>query len=68
MDRHQAAGTGDDVVYVKVSSPSLDTTPDEKLGQLQRPCLLVNEIGEYEGAVRTPTGGVFHEINAGSQF
>jgi hypothetical protein len=64
-----ASGSGDDVVVVDVSSPTLHITHDGEsnfvvLAWTSTRDLLVNEIGAYEGTVRSPTGTVVFEINA----
>lgn len=64
-----ATGSGDDVVVVEVSSPTLHITHDGEHNFVVRAWttsrdLLVNEIGSYDGTVRSPTGTVVFEINA----
>jgi hypothetical protein len=57
------------VVVVDVSSPSLSITHDGGSNFVVRAWtdrrdLLVNEIGPYDGTVRSPTGTVVFEVNA----
>ncbi len=64
-----AAGTGDDVVVMDVSSPTMDITHTGESNFAVRAWtdsrdLLVNEIGPYQGTVRSPTGIVVFEITA----
>lgn len=64
-----SAGTGDDVVAMEVSSPTMDITHNGEsnfavLAWTDSRDLLVNEIGPYQGTVRIPTGMVVFEINA----
>lgn len=65
----RASGTGDDVVVVEVSSPTMDITHNGESNFVVQAYtdsrdLLVNEIGTYDGTVRSPTGTVIFEINA----
>lgn len=64
-----STGTGDDVVVMDVSSPSLEVTHDGEsnfvvMAWTDGRDLLVNEIGAYDGTVRSPTGFVIYAINA----
>jgi hypothetical protein len=64
-----AAGQGDDVLLMTVTAPTLDVTHDGDSNFVVSAWtddrdLLINEIGPYQGTVRTPTGTVIYEINA----
>jgi hypothetical protein len=65
-----ASGTGDAVVVVEISSPSLDVTHNGESNFIVRAYTtdstdgLTNEIGEYSGTVRSPTGTVIFDIRA----
>jgi hypothetical protein len=63
------SGSGDDVVAMEVSSPTMDITHHGEsnfvvLAFTDSRDLLVNEIGAYDGTVRSPTGTVVFQITA----
>jgi hypothetical protein len=65
-----ASVTGDDVVVMDITSPSLDITHDGEANFIvlawtaEERELLVNEIGPYDGTVLTPTGPVVFDVQA----
>lgn len=64
-----ASGARDDVVVVEVSSPTMEVTHNGDSNFVLQAFtdsrdLLINEIGTYDGTVRSPTGTVIFEINA----
>jgi hypothetical protein len=70
-----ASGTGDDVVEMTLTSASLDVTHtgESNFVVYAWPTgggrdLLVNEIGEYSGTVRTPNGVVIFEVQADGEW
>jgi hypothetical protein len=63
------SGSGDDVVAMEVSSPTMEITHNGEsnfvvLAFTNSRDLLVNEIGAYDGTVRSPTGTVVFQITA----
>ena len=66
----EAGGFGDSVVYINVANPGVTFTHqgDSNFAVLawneDGRDLLVNEIGDYDGTVRSPTGIVFYQITA----
>lgn len=70
-----ASGSGDDVIAMILDSPSLDVTHTGGESNFviwawtsESRDLLVNEIGDYSGTVRTPTGEVIFEIEADGEW
>ena len=70
----EAGGFGDSVVYVSITNPGVAFTHqgDSNFSVLawneDGRDLLVNEIGEYNGTVRSPTGIVFYQITANGDW
>ena len=70
----EAGGFGDSVLYMNITNPGVTFTHqgDSNFSVLawneDGRDLLVNEVGEYDGTVRSPTGIVFYEISANGDW
>jgi len=70
----EAGGFGDSVQFMNITNPGVTFTHqgDSNFSVLawndDGRDLLVNEIGEYNGTVRSPTGIVFYEISANGDW